>query len=165
MALWAISLAVHHPTSRLAIRIAIPLQALVGVILTAAIEDRTTFSLVAGPFHALVVLLAAAWTFLRLGMEESGGLARRDWFWIVGGIMIYSASLTGLQPVSWFLRATNRMDLLAAAYYVKAAADCVAFLAITGCMLCPIPPTSSGGSSSPPFSPSGSSSVPSASRW
>ena len=150
LALWTLSLVHPDSTGRLAIRAAIPLQAVVGLVLTITIEDSTTFSLVAGPFHALVVLLAASWTFLRLGLSESEGLARRDWFWIVGGIMIYSATLTALQPVSWFLRASDRPDLLAAVYYAKAAADILAFLAIAGGMLCPVPPTSSGGSSSPP---------------
>jgi hypothetical protein len=163
--LWALSL--RHPDTigRITIRLAIPLQILVGMVLTLTIEDPSTFSLVAGPFHALVVLLAASWTFLRLGLSETEGLARQDWFWIVGGIMIYSATLTALQPVSWFLRASDRLDLLAAVYYAKAAADVLAFLAIAGGMLCPVPPRSSGGSSSPPSSPWASSSAPSGRPW
>jgi hypothetical protein len=165
VALW--TLALRHPDSfgRTAIRMAIPLQVIVGIVLTVTIEDPSTFSLVAGPFHALVVLLAASWTFLRLGLSETEGLARRDWFWMVGGIMIYSATLTALQPVSWFLRASDRLDLLAAVYYAKAAADILAFLVIAGGMFCPVPPTSSGGSSSPPSSPWASSSPPSARPW
>jgi hypothetical protein len=161
LGLWALSLGHPDVIGRTTIRLAIPLQLGVGVVLTLTIEDPRTFSLVAGPFHALVVLLAASWVFLRLGLSDSEGLARRDWFWIVGGIMIYSATLTAVQPVSWFLRASDRMDLLAAVYYAKAAADIVVFLAIAGGMLCPVPPTSSGGSSSPPSSPSASSSA----RW
>ena len=165
LALWALSLGHPDAVGRVAIRVAIPLEILVGVILTLTIEDPSTFSLVTSPFHALVVLLAASWTFLRLGLSETEGLARRDWFWIVGGIMIYSATLTALQPVSWFLRAAGRLDLLAAVYYAKAAADIVAFLAIAGGMLCPVLPTSSGGSSSPGSSPWASSSAPSARPW
>ena len=163
--LWALSLAHPDPIGRTTIRLAIPLQISVGVVLTLTVEDPNTFSLAASPFHALVVLLAASWAFLRLGLSETAGLARRDWFWMVGGIMIYSATFTALQPVSWFLRASDRLDLLAAVYYAKAAADILAFLAIAVGMLCPVPPTSSGGSSSPPSSPSPSSSAPSARPW
>ena len=163
--LWALSL--EHPDAigQSTIRLAIPLQIAVGIVLTVTIEDPNTFSLVASPFHALVVLLAASWTFVRLGLSKTGAPARQDWFWMVGGIMIYSATFTALQPVSWFLRASDRLDLLAAVYYAKAAADVLAFLAIAGGMLCPVPPRSSGGSSSPPSSPWASSSAPSGRPW
>jgi hypothetical protein len=155
-ALWVLSLSHPDAIGRLALRVAIPFEIAVSAVLTFAIEDRTTFSLVATPFQALVVLLAAAWTFLRLGLLETRRLTGQDWFWMVGGIMIYAATWTALEPVSWFLRAADRMDLLAAVYYAKAGMDILAFSVIAGGMLCPVPPRPSGGSSSPPSSPSAS---------
>jgi hypothetical protein len=165
LALWALALVHPDAIGRTAIRLAIPLEIAVGVVLTLTIEDTTTFSLVVSPFHALVALLAGSWVFLRLGLSEADGLVRRDWFWIVGGVMIYSATLTAWQPVSWFFRASDRVDLLLAVVHARAGADIVAFLAIAGGMLCPVPPTSSGGSSSPASSPWASSWAPSARRW
>jgi hypothetical protein len=155
-ALWALSLIHPDMFARRTIRWAIPFVVAVGAILTLTVEDATTFSLVVGPVYHVALLLAAAWAFVRLGMRENNSLMRQDWFWIVGGIMIYTATLTALQPVSWFLRATDHMELLAAAYYAKAAADVVAFVAVAGGMLCPVPPRPSGGSSLPAFSRLGS---------
>jgi hypothetical protein len=165
LALWALSQVHPDDVGRATIRWAILLQISVGVALTLTIEDTNTFSLVVSPFHALVVLLAAVWVFLRRGLSEMGALFRRDWFWMVGGVMVYSATLAALQPVSWYLRASGRPDLLQAVLAVKAGADIVAFAIITGGMFCRARPMSSGGSFSPASSPSPSSSPLSAPRW
>jgi hypothetical protein len=163
LGLWAMAARHPHSFGKTAIRTAAPLQLIISVVLILTIEDPNNFSLVVGPLGALLLLLAASWTFLSLGLADTGGLARRDWFWIVAGVMLYAATTTALEPVSWYLRFAGRFDLLAAVYYARAGVNILAFLAVAGGLLCPIPPTSSGGSSSPPFSLLGSSSGPSAS--
>jgi hypothetical protein len=165
VALWALS---HwHPpgTARLALRVAVPLFVTVSAVLTLRLEDPHTFSLVAAPFHGLVLLLAAIWTFIQLGMGETAPLLRRDWFWTVAGLMLYAGTTTAMEPAAWYLLSVERVDLLNLAVNAKAASDILAFVAITWGLLCPVLPTSSGGSSLPPSSPLGSWSAPSASRW
>jgi hypothetical protein len=165
VALWALA-HWHDPgTGRLALRVAIPLFVGVSAVLTLRLEDAHTFSLVAAPFHGLVLLLAAVWTFIQRSLVETAPLVRRDWFWAVAGLMLYAGTTTALEPVAWYLLSAERVDLLHLAINAKAASDILAFVAITWGMLCPVPPTSSGGSSSPPSSPWVSSSAPSASQW
>jgi hypothetical protein len=165
VALWALS-HWHAPgTARLALRLAIPLFVGVSGVLTLRVENAQTFSLLAAPFHGLVLLLAAIWTFIRLSLAETAPLLRHDWFWMLSGFMLYAGATAALEPVAWYLLSAERLDLLGLAINVKAASDLVAFAAITWGVLCPVPPTSSGGSSSPPSSPWGSLSSPSASRW
>jgi hypothetical protein len=163
--LWMLSLWQTGNTARLALRAAIPLFMLLSVVLTLTVEDANTFSRFVGPYHALVLVLAAAWTFVARSLSESGPLARQDWFWAVGGVLLYYGTYTALQPVAAFLLASDREDLVHAAFNLKAAMDVLAFAAVTGALFCPVPPTSSGGSSSPPSSPSPSSSPPSARPW
>jgi len=165
VALWALS-CWHRPgTGRLTLRVAVPLFVLVSALLTLRIEDAHTFSLVAAPFHGLVLLLAAAWTFIRRSVGETVALARAGWFWTLAGFMLYAGTTTALEPAAWYLLTIERIDLLALMINVKAGSDILAFLAITWGLLCPPPPTFSGGSSSPPSSPWVSSSAPSVSPW
>jgi hypothetical protein len=165
VALWALSLWHEPGTARLALRLAIPLFVGVSAVLTLGLEDPHTFSLVAAPFHGLVLLIAAAGTFIRRSLGETTSLMRHDWFWTVAGLMLYAGTTTALEPVAWYLLSTERVDLLDLAFNAKAASDILAFVAITWGVLCPVPPKSSGGSSSPPSSPWASSSAPLASRW
>jgi hypothetical protein len=72
-----------------------------------------------------------------LSHAETGTVARTDWFWIIGGIMLYQATVVGQQPVAWFLNASDRADLLVAAYVVRAFVDVVAFLIIAWGMVSP----------------------------
>jgi hypothetical protein len=166
VALWALS-HWHAPgTGRLTLRLAIPLFVGVSAVLTLRIENTHAFSLVAAPFHGLVLLLAGIWTFIRLSLAEAAPLLRRDWFWTLAGFMLWAGTTTALEPVAWYLLSAERVDLVGLAINVKAASDLLAFAAITWGVLCPVPPpTSSGGSSSLPSSPWASWSAPSASRW
>lgn len=163
-ALWALS-CWHDPgTGRLTLRVAVPIFVTVSVVLT-LFEDAHTFSLVAAPFHGLVLLIAGIWTFIRRGLAETLPLAGRDWFWTLAGFMLYAGTTTAQEPVSWYLLAIDRVDLLALVIQAKAGSDILAFAAITWGLLCPVPPSSSGGSSSPPSSPWASSWAPLAWRW
>ena len=159
--LWA--LAQWHPakSARLALKLAIPLVLLVSVVLTLTLDDPTDFSLAVAPFHAIVMLLATVWTFVSLSLAAESSIVHEDWFWIIGGVMLYAATATAMQPLAWYL-IRERVDLLHAALNVRAAVLLLSFAAITWGMLLRGAPRYSGGSSWPPSSPSSSSSAGSA---
>ncbi|MEX1185588.1 MAG: hypothetical protein WEA80_03280 [Gemmatimonadaceae bacterium] len=159
--LWA--LAQWHPAkpARLALKIAIPLVLLVSVVLTLTLDDPRNFSLAVVPFHAIVMLLATVWTFVSLSLAAERSLADEDWFWVIGGVMLYAATAAAMQPLAWYL-IRERVDLVHAAFNVRAAALVLSFAAITWGMLLRGAARYSGGSSWPPSSPSSSSSAGSA---
>ncbi len=163
VALWALSCWHRGATGRLALRIAIPLFVLVSAGLTLGVDDPRMYSLITAPFHALVLFFAALWTFMTRSLAERGRLLRQDWFWILGGIMLFTGTATAQQPLAWYLVRVGRGDLLLSAFNLKAIVDILAFAAITRGVLCPLPPKRSGGAFSPPSSPLASSSAPSAS--
>jgi hypothetical protein len=165
-ALWA--LAHSHPpqsAAQRAMRIAVPALLTAVLFVTVTIEDSNTFSLFALPINAFVVLVAAAWTFISRSMTATDALTSQDWFWIATGIMLYAATTTALQPVSWYFQTHDRVDLLRFVYPARAAVDIVGFIAVARGVLCHNPPLSFGGSFSVPSSPLPSSSPPLASRW
>lgn len=159
--LWA--LAQWHPSksARLALKIAVPLVVLVSVALTMTLDDPREFSLAVGPFHAIVTLLATVGTFVSLGLASESSIAQEDWFWMIGGLMLYAATAAAMQPLAWYL-IRERVDLLHAAFNVRAAVVILSFAAITWGMLPRGTPRYSGGSSPPPSSPFSSSSAGSA---
>lgn len=156
--LWA--LAHWHPAkaAKLALKIAIPLVLLVSVVLTLALDDAGDFSLAVVPFHAIVMLLATVWTFVSLSLKAESSIVQEDWFWIIGGVMLYAATAAAMQPLAWYL-IRERVDLLHAAFNLRAAVVILSFAAITWGMLLRGAPRYSGGSSWPPSSPSSSSSA------
>jgi hypothetical protein len=164
-ALWTLSLWQSGTTARLALRLAIPLFVVTSAVLSFRADDPRAFSMFAAPFHAIVLLLAATWTFVHRSLTAHDALWRQDWFWAAGGLMLYGGASTAIQPLTSYLLSAGREDLLLVAFNARAAMEVLAFAAITGGMLCPVPRSSSGGSSSPPSSPLASSSAPSASRW
>lgn len=151
-----------HPAqaARLALKIAIPLVLVVSAALTLTLDDPKDFSLAVAPFHAIVMLLATVWTFVSLSLATERSLVREDWFWMIGGLMLYAATATAMQPLAWYL-IRERVDLLHAAFNVRAAVVILSFAAIAWGMLLRAP-RFSGGSSWPPSSPSSSSSAGSA---
>jgi hypothetical protein len=150
--LWA--LAQWHPnrSARLALKTAIPLVIVVSIVLTVKLDDPRDFSLAVAPFHAIVMLLATVWTFLTLSLEADSAIPQQDWFWIIGGVMLYAATAATMQPLAWYL-IRERVDLLHAAFNVRAAVVILSFAAITWGMLRRRAPRYSGGSLSPPSSP------------
>jgi hypothetical protein len=164
-ALWAFSLWQTTDLTRLTLRLAIPLFVAVSVVLSVVADDARSFSLFAAPYHAVVMLIAASWTFVRRSLNSPGALLQQDWFWVAGGCMLYFGSSTAMQPLVSYLFASGRDDLIMAAFNLRATLEILASIAIAGGMLCPIPLTSSGGSSSPPFSPWPFSSAPSGRPW
>jgi hypothetical protein len=163
IALWAIS-CWHRPgTGRLTLRIAIPLFVVVSAGLTFGVEDPRAYSMIAAPFHALVLFFAALWTFMVRSLTGQARLMQQDWFWILGGLMLFTGTATAQQPIAWYLVSAGREDVFRAVFDLKAAVDILAFAAITRGVLCPLPPRFSGGASLPRSSPLASSSAPSAS--
>jgi hypothetical protein len=133
---------------RLTLRLAVPGFAIVWVVLVLISEDLRGFSRFAAPLAALLTLAAGLYTLLRRGFErENPHLLRADWFWVAGGLALYGAAGATFPPVASALVA-ERVDLLVAAINVRATLYIVAFTAIAWGMICPLPVTHSGPSSS-----------------
>jgi hypothetical protein len=140
-ALWMLSLWHAPGTGRLALRVAIPIFVGVSAALSLLVDDPTTFSLFAAPFHALVLLLAAVWTFVSRSLREQRRLVSSDWFWILTGLMLYTGISTAIQAVVGVLFEAGRLDLISAIFQLKAGLTILAFVAIAGGMLRPLVPT------------------------
>jgi hypothetical protein len=149
--LWAFSDWQTTETTRLAMRLAIVPFIAVSVVLSLWVDDPRRPSLYTAPFHSVAMLIAASWTFVRRSLAGTGPLMRQDWFWITAGFMVYFGAYTAIQPLTAFLIAAGRNDLILAAFNVRAVVVILAWIAVSGGMLCPIPLTPSGGPSSRRF--------------
>jgi hypothetical protein len=133
---------------KLTFRLVVPGFLIAWVVLVLVSEDVHGFSRYAGPLAALLTLAAGLYTLLRRGFErENPHLLRADWFWVAGGLALYGAAGATFPPVASALVA-ERVDLLVAAINVRATLYIVAFTAIAWGMICPLPVTHSGPSSS-----------------
>jgi hypothetical protein len=150
VALWMLSLWQETRTSRLALRIAIPIFVAVSAALSLTVDDPTTFSMVAAPFHYLVLLFAALWTFVRRSLNQREKLATSGWFWILAGFMVYNGSSIAIQAVVWYLYDAGQAHLLQHVFDVRSLVQIAAFIVMAGGMLCPVPQTHSGSRFSPP---------------
>jgi hypothetical protein len=144
---------------RLVLRILLPLDLLGWTVIVFAVEDTRTFSLVAGPFSAFVLLTAVSATFVTRSMHAVDPLTRLDWFWISIGLLIFYGIETGYPPVALLL-GRSRPDLLLAALQARSAVIIAAMLTVSWGLLCPTTLPQSGGSSSRSASPSWSSPSP-----
>ena len=138
---------------QLVLRILLPLYLLAWTVIVFAVEDIRTFSLLAGPFSAFVLLSAVAATFVTRSMHSVDPLTRQDWFWISIGLLIFYGIETGYPPVALLL-GRSRPDLLLAAIQARAAFSIAAMLTVSWGLLCPTTLPQSGGSSSRSASPS-----------
>ena len=136
---------------RLALRIAAPVTVLAWVLLLATVEDPRGFGRYTGPMHALVLLAAAVWTWLRRAPTAEGSILRADWFWACGGLALYGASTAAIEPLAALLL-DERPDLVMQAYIFRGAAHGTAYLLLAWSLLCPTPAKRSSPSSSPPRS-------------
>jgi hypothetical protein len=141
---------------RLVLRILLPLYLIAWTVIVFVVEDIRTFSLVAGPFSAFVLLSVVAATFVIRSMHSVDTLTGQDWFWIGIGLMMYYGIETGFPPVALLL-GRSRPDLLVAAIQARAAVIIAAMLTVSWGLLCPTTLPQSGGSSSRSASPSWSS--------
>lgn len=146
LVLWTLSLWQTNALLVLAYRLAIPLSLLVLAALLFARNPGAAADNFGIPALRLLALAGAAATLVSRSATALEPVTRQDWFWITLGIAIYFALGVALQPFVTLLLA-ERVDLVDLAYRTKAWADVGAFLLITRGMLCPLPPTPSGGSS------------------
>jgi hypothetical protein len=147
--LWGLSWFQPGLVGRLALRLTVPALVVTWYALTLVVEDTATFSRFVYPLQALLLLAAALWTLLRLGLAPSQlPLPRTDWFWVVGGLALYATASALIHPLAAALL-REREDLVVAAYQVRATSFLVSFLAIAWGMWCPRPVKPSGPSSSP----------------
>jgi hypothetical protein len=144
--LWTLSLWQPDPVSRLAFRVAIPLNLLALLAIVPAVQSAAMFNQVTWPFQALVLLAGSLYTLVRRAGSEPDRVTSRDWFWITLGTSLYFALRVALAPFVELTLNTNR-ELTRLAYVVSAWTDIVAFILIARGMVCPLPQARSGGSS------------------
>jgi hypothetical protein len=144
---------------RLVLRFLLPLYLVAWTVIVLTVEDITTFSLVAGPFSSLILLVALTATFVSRSMRSLEALTKQDWFWVCLGLLIFYGVETGFPPVALLL-GRSRPDLLDAAMMVRSASMIAAMLTVSWGLLCPTTHPQSGGSSSRSASPSLSSPSP-----
>lgn len=100
------------------------------------VEDTETFSSYAYPFYTLVVLGASAWTLLRRAFRDTTlPPTRWDWFFVLGGIALETATTVVSTPIAAVLMARQRVDLVVAVWEFRAACSIMALLVISYGML------------------------------
>jgi hypothetical protein len=136
---------------RLALRIAAPVTVLAWGLLLGTVEDPRGFGRYTGPMHALVLLAAAVWTWLRRAPMAEVPLLRADWFWACGGLALYGASTAAIEPLAAHL-VGDRPDLVLRAYQLRGLAHGATYVLLAWSILCPTLAKRSTPSSSPPRS-------------
>jgi len=136
LALWTLSFWQPAELPRLTLRLAIVPFLIVWGLLTFVLEGPSSFSSVADPVASLVGLGAAAFTLVARSRSTEGPLHLRDWFWVIGGMVLFFGTATMLQPLSALLIG-DAPQLVVRAYEVKSVLDVVAFLAIARGVTCP----------------------------
>lgn len=132
-----------------AIRGLIPVYLLIwgGLLL---FEDLGSHSLVVFPVDSLLVLVLCLWTLIRNAMvERVEPIWKSDWFWVAGGMALAVGAASSTGPLLRRLIANQQDALAFTVVEAKAGFDLAAVLMITIGMLCPVPTTPSGPSSSP----------------
>lgn len=157
VALWTFSLWQTHALPRIALRLLIPLYLLAILVLSLTVEDLGSFSIITSPFTALLLLGASLYTVIVRSLGAEGSLLGADWFWISGGLALSYGSDAAFEPLARLLLGSEP-GLILSAYEIKSLINIVVSLALVRGILCPSPPLSSGGLSSPGFSRSSSSS-------
>ena len=134
MAEWQVSF-----VERLTLRImVIPCLLIYGGLML-FVENTETFSRYAYPFYTLVVLGVSAWTLLRRAFRDTAllPLTRSDWFFVLGGVALETATTLVSTPIGAVLMARQRIDLLTAVWEFRAACSIVALMVIGYGMLIP----------------------------
>ena len=144
--LWVLSLWQPDPVSRLAFRVAIPLDVIALLALIPAAGSAAAFNQFTWPFQSLVLLAGSLYTLVRRSIGEPDRVTSRDWFWITLGTSLFFAFRMAVPPFAALVMATN-MELARFAYVFSAWIDILAFVLIARGMLCPLPQARSGGSS------------------
>jgi hypothetical protein len=142
--LWALSLWQEDPVSRLAFRVAIPLDLLALAALIPAAKSASMFNQFTWPFQALVLLAGSLYTLVTRAIREPERVTSRDWFWVTLGTSLFFGFRVALLPFIELTLSSNQ-DLARFAYTVSAWADIVAYILIARGMVCPLPQARSGG--------------------
>lgn len=107
------------------------------------VEDLSTFPKYTSPFLAILILGASSWTLLRRAMTNiENPLLRTDWFYVLGGLALGSATTAVSTPVGAILVAQNRMDLMIQVWTWRSIFVLLGLLAITIGTLTPPAPES-----------------------
>jgi hypothetical protein len=117
---------------RLTVRIAIIPCLVVYCGLVIFVEDIAQISRFAYPFYLFVVLALASWTLLRRSYQRPGiPIFKTDWFLILSGLALSSATTIVSTPIGAVLMAHQRVDLFLQVWALRAAFTIVAILLIT----------------------------------
>jgi hypothetical protein len=141
---------------RLVLRVLLPLYLIAWTVIVLTVEDIRTFSLLAGPFSSLLLLVTISVTFVTRSLQSLDPLTRQDWFWVCIGMLIFYGVDAGYPPVALLL-GRSRPDLLDTAAQARAGSILAAMITVSWGLLCPTTLPQSGGSSSRLASPSLSS--------
>jgi len=142
--LWVLSLWQDDPVSRLAFRVAIPLDLLALAALIPAAQSASVFNQFTWPFQALVLLAGSLYTLVRRSSREPERVTSRDWFWVTLGASLYFGFRVALPPFAAILMNSHE-ELVKLAYYFRAWADIGVNLLIARGIWCPLPQARSGG--------------------
>lgn len=144
--LWALSLWQPDPVSRLAFRVAIPLDVIALLALIPAAESAAVFNQFTWPFQSLVLLAGSLYTLVRRAIGEPERVTSRDWFWVTLGTSLFFAFRMAVPPFANMMMASH-LEIARLAYIFSAWIDILACVLIARGMLCPLPQARSGGSS------------------
>lgn len=130
-----------------ALRVAVPVYWLVWSAVFLLAEHPQEFSHYTRPLQSLLVIAVSAMTMVRGAQRGDVAPWRSDEFLISTGLLVYFGPSIMLEPVSAVLVAQHS-ELVRLAFTVKAWISLVAVVLITLGVLCPIPHSNFGGSSS-----------------
>jgi hypothetical protein len=137
-----------RPLARNAVRIMVPLALTWWAVTTAFFEDMSNFSVLSGPVMGLLGLAAALLAFVTRLQDEEVPVLRTSWCWILSGLAIFFATNSAISIFQAVATARKDWDFLVRALSYKAGIDIIAIICIAWGFLWPIPPRSSGASSS-----------------
>jgi hypothetical protein len=144
--LWAFSLWQDSEVARRAMLLAVPIYAVVWLVLQLFVERLDRLSQYAGPMSYLLVVAVAAFTLVSKSARTMTPGWRQPWFWISAGMIIDLGSQVALNPISNILIATHQRGH--AIYQAFGVVSILSYSLTTWGILCERRHPSSGGSSS-----------------
>lgn len=137
------------PVARNTVRIMVPLALIWWAVSTAFFEDTDNFSVLSTPVIGLLALAAALLAFVTRLQDVEVPVLRTSWCWILMGLAVFFATGSTISIFQHVATARQEWDLLIRALLYKSGIDILAISCIAWGFLWPIPPGSSGASSSP----------------
>jgi hypothetical protein len=132
-----------RPVLQLAFRLGAPLLFITSITIAILAGEFATYNEFSGPFRALLVLSATAFTVVDRSRVEVRPLAQCDWLWISIGVALYYSAFVAVAPMMK-LAVPLGLDAIARVSTFRAVADLIAFILIAWGIRCPIPADSSG---------------------